>query len=699
MSTFGPDAVPQFAVPAFIFTADASANHALLRHAAQASGGAFFDLTAADDAAVLAGIGDAPLAFLSAAAEGEAVSDLLPAEPQPVGRRFTLVGRLAGEQAKVLIRYGAAGKELASRSFDVSAKDAPGGDLLQRFWAQRRVEQWMIEPQKNRQRIVELAQAYRLVTPFTSLIVLERLDQYVQYRIRPPASMPELRRQYDQQVGAQTELEEQAHQREIEWVQNEWQSHMAWWQGQRRANPEFRSGRLRPAAEMREELASHDAVGDVIASLRALSPPPPRPSRWVVRRSRRDSGFAGDDDDTVGGSSGFTGGTASQEDIGRIADDIIELLDKSIDPESWLEGSPTGGGSGRTVVTYNIHDLLLPEEHPQVPRDAGAAAGAPANGAQPKVTTPAPPKAQPQQGPSITLKPWQPQAAYLEELARFETGRAYRAYMQLRRQYADSPAFFLDCGEFFLKRGEQDTAVRVWSNIAELELEDAALLRVLAHRLAQAGRPRLAAELFERVLRMRPEEPQSYRDLALVLAELKQYGRAIELLNTVATRRWERFDGVGLVALEELNRLIPLARAAGVEPAGVDPKLISSCDADLRVVVTWDADQTAVNLWVFEPSGERADAGSRQTEIGGRILGVLREDGYGPQEYVIRHAQRGMYRLRVDYGGSSAPRLVGAVTVHVDIFTDYGRPTEKRQSLTLRLSPQRGRHTVANVRF
>ena len=55
------------------------------------------------------------------------------------------------------------------------------------------------------------------------------------------------------------------------------------------------------------------------------------------------------------------------------------------------------------------------------------------------------------------------------------------------------------------------------TSVAELKLEDARLLRVLAHRLAQVEELDLAIELFDRVRRLRPEEPQSYRDLALAL--------------------------------------------------------------------------------------------------------------------------------------------------------------------------------------
>jgi len=54
--------------------------------------------------------------------------------------------------------------------------------------------------------------------------------------------------------------------------------------------------------------------------------------------------------------------------------------------------------------------------------------------------------------------------------------------------------------------------------VAELELANPSLLRVLGHRLAQADRFDLAILTFEEVLKLRPEEPQSCRDLALVVA-------------------------------------------------------------------------------------------------------------------------------------------------------------------------------------
>ena len=90
--------------------------------------------------------------------------------------------------------------------------------------------------------------------------------------------------------------------------------------------------------------------------------------------------------------------------------------------------------------------------------------------------------------------------------------------MAERKTSAQSPSFFLDCADFFLKEKDDALALQVLSNVAELELENAALLRIVAHRLAQIGQLDLSILVFEEVRRLRPEEPQSHRDLALVLA-------------------------------------------------------------------------------------------------------------------------------------------------------------------------------------
>jgi Ca-activated chloride channel homolog len=211
------------------------------------------------------------------------------------------------------------------------------------------------------------------------------------------------------------------------------------------------------------------------------------------------------------------------------------------------------------------------------------------------------------------------------------------------------------------------------------------LLRILGHRLQQLGEYRLARHVFADVLRLRPEEPQSWRDLGLVLVELKLYDQAIEQLNHVVMADWDgRFADIEVLALEDLNRAIVKAKAAGWKEFKVAPRLVQLLDVDVRIVMTWDADQTDIDLWVIEPTAEKAFYGHNRTSIGGLVSRDFTQ-GYGPEEYMIHHAPHGSYKISANFYGTNSATLLGPVTVQVDVYTNFGRPNEQKKSLTLRL--------------
>jgi hypothetical protein len=311
--------------------------------------------------------------------------------------------------------------------------------------------------------------------------------------------------------------------------------------------------------------------------------------------------------------------------------------------------------------------------------------------------------------PGVVVKPWDPKTPYLAELKKAKKTEAYSRYLAIRQDYAESPAFFLDCAGFFRGLKQDAVALQVLSNIAELELENPQLLRVLAHRLEQTGELTLAIEVFEQVLEMRPEEPQSYRDLALVLiaradsakdtaGRKADYERAIALLNEVVMGHWDRFKEIEVMALVELNRVIPIARALGVTDIPLDRRLITPIDCDMRITMTWDADNTDIDLHVIEPSGEEASYNHNRTTIGGRVSRDFTA-GYGPEEYMLRKAMTGSYKVKAKYYGSNSVKLLGGVTVQVNVFTHFGRPEQRRKSITVRLTEAKEMITIGELEF
>jgi hypothetical protein len=302
---------------------------------------------------------------------------------------------------------------------------------------------------------------------------------------------------------------------------------------------------------------------------------------------------------------------------------------------------------------------------------------------------------------SIEIKPWDPKVPYLEAIRAAKPDQRYSAYLAVRDQWAQSPAFFLDSADVFYRYGEKAHARRILTNLAELRIEDAGLLRILAWRLQEAGDLDTATVILRRITKLRPEEPQSFRDLALALAERGRaraakadLEEAIELFLHVARGKWGRHESsIPILALEEVNGLIawverqswPAAKKPLIPE--FDPRLRANLDTDIRVVMSWDADATDMDLHVIEPGGEEAYFGHDRTAHGGLVSDDV-TDGYGPEEYLIRRAPVGEFKIHTNYFGSSQQTVVGPATLTATIFINWGRPNEERRVLTVRLTKE-----------
>jgi tetratricopeptide (TPR) repeat protein len=250
------------------------------------------------------------------------------------------------------------------------------------------------------------------------------------------------------------------------------------------------------------------------------------------------------------------------------------------------------------------------------------------------------------------------------------------------------------------------------TDIPELALEDGRLLRIAAHRLQQLGQVDLAIDLFEKVTRLRPEEPQSFRDLALALADRAEgygaaggdrarsdYERALQLLHKVVMNSWDRFDEIEAIALTKANRILAKASTSNLQLANpFDPRLAKLLDPDLRIVMTWDTDNTDIDLHVTEPTGETCLYSHNRTTIGGALSKDFTQ-GYGPEEYMLKKLMPGEYKIQAHFFGSRDQKLIGPTTVQATVITHYGRPDEKRQAITLRLTDPKEMVEIGTVKL
>src|SRR5690606_184751 len=149
------------------------------------------------------------------------------------------------------------------------------------------------------------------------------------------------------------------------------------------------------------------------------------------------------------------------------------------------------------------------------------------------------------------------------------------------------------------------------------------------------------------------------------------------------------------IALAELNAIAANAQARGVavDLQRLDPRLQRNLPLDLRAVLSWDADNTDIDLWVTDPNGERAYYCRRLTYQGGRMSRDF-TGGYGPEEFSLRHAKPGTYTVEAQFYGHRQQIVAPATTLMLRLSTDFGKPTQIDRDVVLRLSGRGDRIAV-----
>ena len=501
------------------------------------------------------------------------------------------------------------------------------GRLLATAWAANFIADHAADAENRREEFVQLGRRYGVASPVTSLIVLERLDQYLRYKIEPPKSMSfhddwvKRRAAEDDPIAAAKAKSEHMSQ-----LLNYWEERVKWW---------------------------NDPI------------PPKRTPKSGV----------------------FDGVAASAAEDGAVA---LSAAAVAIEPRSVSRESRMRRMSG----TRNASEPALGEM-----RKAASAAPTP--------------EAAGGSAASVKIAAWDPKTPYLKAIGAAAPDARYAEYLKQREEHGRAPSFYFDCAGWFFKAKEKALAVRILSNLSEMKLGDVALLRTMGWRLREAKCYDESIAVFRRVHSMRGEEPQSKRDLALVLTERGKAVKdaamlveAMKLLNSAAFEPSARRSGrrgndfqTSVLALEELNGLIAWCEANGVkaEPPPMDAAYRRDLPLAMRIVMSWDVDETDIDLHVLEPGGEEAFYGHRRTSSGGFVSEDV-TTGYGPEEYLRKTSEKGVYKVMANYFASHQQAIVGAATVTASVYTGWGTKDEKMEILSFRLDKPRDKHLVGEVK-
>jgi tetratricopeptide (TPR) repeat protein len=280
---------------------------------------------------------------------------------------------------------------------------------------------------------------------------------------------------------------------------------------------------------------------------------------------------------------------------------------------------------------------------------------------------------------------------YLDKLRSAAAADQYNVYLQLRKEHGQTPLFYFNTSGFFLAAGKKALGLKILSNIAELDVENYELYKLLGYKLKELGETEAACGVFKKVLEWRPFEPQSYRDYGLALRDAGRYQQALDTLYLALVKNYDAnvsalYPGIEETLLPEINNLVALEKDK-VDASRIPKNILANMPVDIRVVLNWNMNNTDIDLWVTDPDNEKCYYAHKNTNIGGRISSDFTR-GLGPEQFLLKKANKGTYKVEVNYYGDTQVKLAGPTTIMAEVYTGYGTPAQTCRIMTLQMLPE-----------
>ena len=739
-----------------IINSSSSANHTILKYLANTSGGKYINLQQKSVKGAIKDVFEAQLQFLGTNILSDEL-EVYPKKGSVVNNNFSISGKGDFFNKKIKFFFGYNNDTIKTISFFAKDNNVET-NFISKTWAQKKLNSLVVNLEKNRSEIIKLSKKHQVISPFTSMLILDRIEDYVTHDIEPPK---DLKQKYDELIARKINNKKERISQLQNQLFNEYEDFFSWY------DKEYKSVKRKEIVNVHENdttillnnevIANANINGELLNTneffisgvVKSGNEPLPGVNITIKGKSRgAETDFDGKYriKTRVGDALIFSYiGYKSIEKIintNRIINITLEedssTLDeivvvgygiktetrslsysvssiKSENITNVLNGKTSGvniKGDNSTSIAKPLYVIdgkvlknnpnLNPNEiqslYTLTPEQGKNIYGNSANNGIVVMVT--------KRGANnnlesiedfeelvkekVELKGWNPKTPYLKELRKIRNKEdAYSKYIELREKYNNSPSFYIDVADYFKEIGENRIAIQILTNVAEIDLDNYELLKALAYKFEEYKLYNYAVYVYKEILKLRPEDIQSYRDLALVYEESGEFQKSVDLLYKIVNGELlekdesRRFSGIEPIALIELNRMVSLYKTK-ISISHIDKKILKATNLDIRVLIDWNHNDTDIDLWVTDPKKEKCFFKHTKTKIGGLMSNDM-TDGFGPEQFILKKGVKGNYKIKVKYYASNQQKISGPTFLKITTFKNYGSKNEVKNVKLLRL--------------
>ncbi|EAR00305.1 carboxypeptidase-like regulatory domain-containing protein [Maribacter sp. HTCC2170] len=266
-------------------------------------------------------------------------------------------------------------------------------------------------------------------------------------------------------------------------------------------------------------------------------------------------------------------------------------------------------------------------------------------------------------------------------------GKALKIFDDLKKEYGDTPYYFIEVSDFFNRRWKNREKAGELLDVLQRDFpQDVAALRASAYKYEILGQYGKTLKTYLKILSLNSRAAQSFRDVANTYNELGNYRKALAFYT-----RYEKaineldsipFDANGtdiLMTTEVSNILKMNEEQLSKKKNTIEEAMVTS---STRLVFEWNNDQAEFELQFIDSDDSTFNWKKTKNETDELFQNQVQK-GYSTKQLFFEDELNAQWKVNINYlgNGSNFPTYL-----KVTSFFDYGKPSQKKEIKLFRLS-------------
>ncbi len=283
---------------------------------------------------------------------------------------------------------------------------------------------------------------------------------------------------------------------------------------------------------------------------------------------------------------------------------------------------------------------------------------------------------------------------YIKELKGSKSFIEAKQIFNDQKKYVNtlSIPYYFECYKYFSK-WNKNFAYSILTTLAPLAKNNPKALKALAFKMGEIGKLEDAKIVYQYLMEIRPNDEQSYRDLALIYKELQDFPMATELYSKILNKSISAVDMLGLeetIANEAAEMYFNNKKAEYISKfpvnnlKGLFPEYIwNSFGYDYRIVFDWTDPNIEFNIQFVNPKNKYFNWSHTVIDSRDNMIDEI-QYGYNTEEFIIDDSDKGEWLINIE--NFTIENQDNPTYLKYTVYKNYGRPNQIKKVMVINLS-------------